>query len=133
MPQARCSTCAQDIPLMPARCPHCGAAVFVPCPFCAAENPADARFCLQCGTSLQSTSTLGAGATRDEVLRKLESYIPEHLAASIVHQARGRIEGERKQVTVLFADVSGFTAIAERLEPEAVLPSDWNRRRSLTR
>lgn len=120
MIKTRCPNCAQDVTLTPAQCPHCGATVITPCPSCAAENPADARFCARCGTDLQDTSTLSAGATRDEALRKLESYIPEHLTASILHRARGRIEGERKQVTVLFADVSGFTAIAERLGPEEV-------------
>ncbi len=119
MVQARCPHCAQDITLTPTQCPHCGMAVFVPCPSCAGENPADARFCMHCGLSLQGPS-LSAGATRDEVLRKLESYIPEHLATTIVRQAQGRIAGERKQVTVLFADVSGFTSIAERLGSEAV-------------
>jgi len=116
----RCPNCAQAITLTPAQCPHCDAVLVTSCPSCAASNPADARFCAQCGVALQDTSTLSAGATRDEALRKLESYIPEHLTASILHRARGRIEGERKQVTVLFADVSGFTAIAERLGPEEV-------------
>jgi len=47
------------------------------------------------------------------------SYTPKHLAEKIL-AARKTIEGERKQVTVLFADVSGFTSMSERMDPEEV-------------
>ena len=47
------------------------------------------------------------------------SYTPKHLAEKIL-AARTTIEGERKQVTVLFADVKGFTSISEKLDPEDV-------------
>jgi class 3 adenylate cyclase/tetratricopeptide (TPR) repeat protein len=47
------------------------------------------------------------------------SYTPGHLAERIL-AGRSSLEGERKQVTVLFADVAGFTALSERLDPEAV-------------
>jgi class 3 adenylate cyclase len=47
------------------------------------------------------------------------SYTPKHLAEKIL-AARTTIEGERKQVTVLFADVKGFTSISEKLDPEEV-------------
>jgi class 3 adenylate cyclase len=47
------------------------------------------------------------------------SYTPKHLAEKIL-TSRSALEGERKQVTVLFADVSGFTAISARLDPEEV-------------
>jgi class 3 adenylate cyclase len=48
-----------------------------------------------------------------------ESYTPKHLAERIL-TSRSALEGERKQVTVLFADVAGFSALAERLDPEGV-------------
>jgi class 3 adenylate cyclase/tetratricopeptide (TPR) repeat protein len=51
--------------------------------------------------------------------RAPRSYTPQHLAAKIL-QSRAALEGERKQVTILFADVAGFTTIAERLDPEEV-------------
>jgi class 3 adenylate cyclase/tetratricopeptide (TPR) repeat protein len=47
------------------------------------------------------------------------SYTPKHLAEKIL-TSKGAIEGERKTVTVMFADVSGFTAMSERLDPEDV-------------
>lgn len=54
----------------------------------------------------------------EELLARLQSYLPKELAAKM--RAMGRIEGERKHVTVLFADLSGFTALSERLDPEQV-------------
>src|ERR1041384_7446188 len=54
----------------------------------------------------------------EELLARLQSYLPTELAAKM--RATGRIEGERKQVTVLFADLSGFTALSERRDPEEV-------------
>jgi class 3 adenylate cyclase len=48
-----------------------------------------------------------------------EAYTPKHLAEKIL-TSKGAIEGERKIVTVMFSDVSGFTAISEKLDPEDV-------------
>jgi class 3 adenylate cyclase/tetratricopeptide (TPR) repeat protein len=60
----------------------------------------------------------GETSSRDELLAKLQSYIPKQLANKI--RASGHVEGERRQVTVVFADISGFTALSERLDPEEV-------------
>ena len=56
---------------------------------------------------------------RDQaLLTELQRYMPKQLADKI--RASGHLEGERRQVTVVFADLSGFTALAERLDPEEV-------------
>jgi class 3 adenylate cyclase/tetratricopeptide (TPR) repeat protein len=65
------------------------------------------RFCNGCGAKLNDS---GAPA---------HSYTPAHLAERVLI-SRSALEGERKLVTVLFADMAGFTALAERLDPEAV-------------
>ena len=57
-------------------------------------------------------------APANDLLAQLQSYIPSHLADKI--RATGHIQGERRQVTVIFADVSGFTALSETLDPEEV-------------
>jgi class 3 adenylate cyclase/tetratricopeptide (TPR) repeat protein len=54
----------------------------------------------------------------DQLLAQLQSYIPRQLAEKI--RASGHVEGERRQVTVVFADISGFTALSEHLDPEEV-------------
>jgi class 3 adenylate cyclase len=53
----------------------------------------------------------------DEKLAKIQRYLPKGLTEKILAQ-RDRIEGERKQVTVMFCDMEGFTALSERLGPE---------------
>lgn len=58
------------------------------------------------------------GLSSEALLKQLQSYIPKQLANKM--RASGQIEGERRQVTVLFADISGFTALSERLDPEDV-------------
>ena len=57
-------------------------------------------------------------SSRDDLLANLQTYIPKQLAEKI--RASGQIAGERRQVTVIFADVSGFTALSETLDPEEV-------------
>jgi len=69
--------------------------------------------------SLLTEQTAQSGdSRRDELLTQLQSYIPKQLADKI--RATGHVQGERRQVTVVFADVSGFTALSETLDPEDV-------------
>jgi class 3 adenylate cyclase len=56
------------------------------------------------------------------VAARAAAYTPTHLAEKIL-QSRSAIEGERRQVTVLFADLAGFTALAEQLDPEEFISS----------
>ena len=77
------------------------------CTQCRHENPAGQKFCGECGARL----TLTAAAP--------ESYTPKHLAEKIL-TSKSAIEGERKQVTVMFTDVSDFTGMSEALDPEDV-------------
>src|SRR5262245_54939901 len=103
-------------------CGQCGAALAPRCPQCQAESPPGFRFCGQCGASLQGPSSQAAPvpAPRAPVAPPtIASYTPKHLADKIL-KSRAAVEGERRQVTVLFADVAGFTTLAERLDPEDV-------------
>jgi class 3 adenylate cyclase len=95
-------------------CEQCGARLEAVCPTCGARVSPGARFCSECGTPLSA-----APAPRGERFASPRSYTPAHLAERILRD-RGALSGERKQVTVLFADVSGFTSISERLDPEDV-------------
>lgn len=60
----------------------------------------------------------GRSSADQDLLARLQSYIPKQLAEKI--RSSGQIEGERRQVTVIFADISGFTALSERLDAEEV-------------
>ncbi len=95
-------------------CEQCGATLEAACAACGASVPAEARFCGACGAP-----RAGSPAPPAEKYTSPQAYTPPHLAERILRD-RTALSGERKQVTVLFADVSGFTSISERLDPEDV-------------
>ncbi|HXJ84906.1 MAG TPA: adenylate/guanylate cyclase domain-containing protein [Candidatus Methylomirabilis sp.] len=97
-------------------CRECGARLEAVCPVCGAHLDPGTKFCDACGTSLQDPFTATKASSR---FQSPGNYTPQHLAAKIL-TSRSALEGERKQVTVLFADVSGFTSLAARLDPEDV-------------
>jgi len=82
----------------------------ITCPNCHARNPDGAKFCNQCGTAL------GAGAGAPPPAGR--GYTPKHLAEKVL-KARAAMQGERKRVTVLFADIKGSTRLAEQAGAEA--------------
>src|SRR5438128_5804248 len=103
-------------------CGQCGTALARQCPQCHAEAPPGFRFCGQCGASLQAAPPQAAPAPTPRApvaAPSIATYTRKHLADKIL-KSRAAVEGERRQVTVLFADVAGFTTLAERLDPEDV-------------
>src|SRR4051812_28548125 len=92
-----CPSCAADNPERARFCMSCGAELSPLCPECGAENPVGAKFCMECGTGLSPGAATPAAPAPAEAP-------PE----------------ERRQATVLFADLSGYTAAAERMDPESV-------------
>ena len=109
----RCPQCGHDNPDGVKFCGECGTRIEGLCPNCGTSNPPTNKFCHQCGQSLASPAMPSARFASPQ------SYTPPHLAEKIL-TFRTALEGERKQVTVLFADVSGFTSISEQLDPEEV-------------
>src|SRR4051794_15236091 len=89
-------------------CRECGTRFEAACPACGAKIEAGSKFCDECGATT-STASRTAGAPAKEAASRfasLESYTPQHLAERIL-TSRAALEGERKQVTVLFADLKG--------------------------
>jgi class 3 adenylate cyclase/tetratricopeptide (TPR) repeat protein len=107
----RCASCRADNRDGIRFCEQCGAALATPCPTCGASLPPEAKFCGACGAPRAQPPA--------ERFTAPHAYTPAHLAERILRE-RSALAGERKQVTVLFADVSGFTSISERLDPEDV-------------
>ncbi|MFL6261286.1 MAG: adenylate/guanylate cyclase domain-containing protein [Thermoanaerobaculia bacterium] len=111
----KCPQCQFENPAGMKFCGQCGTKLTASCPQCGAEVPPGFKFCGECGSPL--------GATRPEAPAPAvpipQSYTPPHLAAQVL-QSRSALEGERKQVTVLFCDLVGSTALAERLGPETM-------------
>jgi len=106
----RCSSCGSDNREGRKFCAGCGAALTLACAACGASNQPGERFCGECGKPL-------ADAAKESTQRDPRAYTPRHIAEKIL-TSRSALEGERKQVTVLFADVQGSMALAEQVDPE---------------
>src|SRR5262245_381279 len=97
-------------------CGECGEALTaaIACPRCDAPQTAHQRFCDSCGEPLATDGTPRRG-------RSPRAYTPRHLAEKVL-RSRSALEGERKQVTVLFADMVDSMLLAERVDAE-----EWHR------
>jgi class 3 adenylate cyclase/tetratricopeptide (TPR) repeat protein len=102
----KCST-----PALPgsAFCTECGARLERRCPHCGADNPPGARFCRACGKPLEEARPLPE--------RTPSTYTPRHLTEKVL-TSRAALEGQRKQVTVLFIDVKSSQELARSVDPE---------------
>src|SRR2546426_3128346 len=122
-----CPQCRHANPPNTKFCGECGTRLQSLCPACQAANPPTNKFCSECGQRLGGPAgapaavpaATAAPAAPPERFASPESYTPKHLAEKIL-TSKGAMEGERKGVTVMFSDVSGFTAMSERLDPEEV-------------
>jgi class 3 adenylate cyclase len=103
----QCPRCLHDNPQQAKFCLECGVRLALTCGKCRAELPGSAKFCLECGEPVaQQIQT-----------RSPESYTPKHLAEKIL-TSKAALEGERKQVTVLFADLKGSMELLAERDPE---------------
>jgi hypothetical protein len=105
-----CSRCQQENPAGVKFCGGCGAKLEARCSQCGAGNPPTNRFCHECGTEL------AASATQPKAVSPA-TYTPKHLAEKIL-TSKAALEGERKQVTVLFADLKGSMELLADRDPE---------------
>jgi class 3 adenylate cyclase/tetratricopeptide (TPR) repeat protein len=111
------------------QCPRCHHANEASAKFCEECAAPLVRACAQCGRSLSPTAkfcpecahpvAIPPSPPPAERFNSPESYTPKHLVDKIL-TSKSALEGERKQVTVLFVDASGFTALSERLDPEII-------------
>jgi len=110
----KCQKCQTDNREGAKFCGKCRTKLSLICPQCDSENPPDNAFCDQCGFDLTEPKE-----APPIDYKQPQSYTPKHLADKILTN-RSSIEGERKLVTVLFADVANYTSMAEKLDPEIV-------------
>ena len=92
-------------------CRECGARLALVCLKCGAELGPSNKFCDACGEPFATAPHVRFGSPR--------AYTPRYLVQKIL-TSRTTIEGERKQVTVLFVDLADFTSLSERRDPEDV-------------
>src|ERR1700738_3097780 len=116
-PMRTCGKCAAENPAGATFCMSCGTELQRSCPACGEPALAQARFCSSCGTAIAAAVEGPATAGRHAGESSAAALGAGGLESGGEDGARGE---ERRTVTVLFADLSGCTAIAERLDPEAV-------------
>ncbi|MGD8891211.1 MAG: adenylate/guanylate cyclase domain-containing protein, partial [Desulfobacterales bacterium] len=113
-----CPKCQFENPEGAKFCVECGNKIEIICHSCSSNNSPSFKFCRECGQKLSIPfEALPKDLSFDEKLTKIQKYLPRGLTEKILSQ-RDRIEGERKQVTVMFCDMEGFTSLSERLGPE---------------
>ena len=111
----QCPRCHAENPAQAKFCLECAAPLAHVCPNCGTQLPRTAKFCLECAHPITEP-----GPTPSQPrFGSPRAYTPEHLAKRIL-TSKSALEGERKQVTVLFVDVTGFTSLSEQLDPEEV-------------
>jgi class 3 adenylate cyclase/tetratricopeptide (TPR) repeat protein len=116
----KCPRCQFENPEGMIFCGECGAKLEIICPECSFSNPLKFKFCGKCGYQLSPASEAPPkDLSFDEKLDKIQRYLPKGLTEKILAQ-RIKIEGERKQVTVMFCDMEGYTQLSRRLGPEEV-------------
>ena len=106
----KCSRCDHENPSALKFCGECGARLAAVCAACGAANSPEQKFCGECGTKLSPDIARAR-------LPSPDSYTPKHLAEKILI-SKAALEGERKQVTVLFADLKGSMELLSDRDPE---------------
>jgi len=110
----KCPKCQTENPSDAKFCNQCASRLELGCPACGKLNPPGSKFCNQCAYDLSKPK-----AAPPIDYSQPQTYTPKFLADKIL-TTRSSLEGERKLVTVLFADVANYTSISEKLDPEEV-------------
>ena len=110
-----CTECQSENSFDAIFCDHCGARLKTACPKCGEPNRGEATFCKKCGQTINQLATIAPASIAG--VPSPDSYVPRHLAEKIL-ASRQSLEGERKQVTVLFADIRDSMKLIEGRDPE---------------
>jgi hypothetical protein len=109
----RCPHCGSENSEGSKFCIECGSSLTPRCPGCGADNVARAKFCAECGTPLTGQPPAAPPVS----LQPPHRYTPQHLAQKIL-TSKSALEGERQQVTVLFADLKASMELPADRDPE---------------
>jgi len=109
----KCPNCQFENPEASKFCGGCGQKFDLTCPECGANNPAENKFCNKCGSDLKLVNEVS-----DQIAETLSP--PVSPSKETIGTDTPSTAGERKHVTVLFSDLTGYTAMSEKLDPEEV-------------
>jgi predicted amidophosphoribosyltransferase len=113
----RCPHCQHENREGARFCEACGGPLPQTCPECGHRPRPGAAFCDHCGTPLTGTTTAATPPLLAPRPQTPQAYTPAHLAQKIL-SSKTALEGERKQVTVLFADLKGSMELLADRDPE---------------
>jgi len=111
----QCPQCQSQIPVDAIFCNECGSRLETACPSCGEANRLGSKFCKKCGQPLAQSDA--AAQVTSPKFGSPGTYTPRHLAEKIL-TSKSALEGERKQVTVLFADLKGSMELLADRDPE---------------
>jgi class 3 adenylate cyclase/tetratricopeptide (TPR) repeat protein len=114
----KCPSCQFELRDGAKFCAECGTQLESECTNCGAPTSHGEKFCSKCGHHLGPPSeAIPKARSMDERFDQIRRYLPKGITEKILSQ-KNKIEGERKQVSVMFCDMVGFTALVEHLGPE---------------
>jgi hypothetical protein len=113
----RCPHCQHENHEGARFCAACGSAFASPCPACGSQPPPGAAFCDHGGIPLTGTTTAATSPSLRAQTRLRQAHTPPHRAEEVL-QSRTVFEGERKQITVLCADLKGLLEWLSDRDPE---------------
>jgi class 3 adenylate cyclase len=114
----KCPSCQTENETGAKFCNECGTKLEIACPECGKNNRPGSKFCNECGHNLtQPSEPATKDLSFDEKIEKIQKFLPGGVTEKLLAQ-RGKIEGEKRQVTVMFADLEGFTPLVEKIGPE---------------
>lgn len=116
----KCTGCGFEAQPEFAFCPKCGRKLAVTCPACGFTGPPDFAFCPRCGTRLAEAPAEQATTPVAEARGTPADQVAPQDRAETAGVTVSVPEADRRPVTLVFADVSGFTGLSERLDPEEV-------------
>src|SRR5215813_3964969 len=115
----RCASCGVENPAGAKFCIECGGALTPACPRCGSDNLPQAKFCANCGTALGGAGQPLPAKTRQRTGRTSAKKARRPAASPTTAKSRPTSpEAERRQLTVLFCDLVGSTALSTQLDPE---------------
>jgi class 3 adenylate cyclase/tetratricopeptide (TPR) repeat protein len=113
----RCPSCGFENPAGMKFCGQCATPLTGLCPTCGFANPPGFAFCGQCATPLTNVPSTPHPLASSPGVASPKDYTPPYLAEKIL-TSKAALEGERKQVTVLFADLKGSMELLANCDPE---------------
>jgi len=114
----QCPKCKADNPEGARFCMNCAEPLVLVCAQCGTELPPAAKFCFNCAAPVAQPASTEEAQT-DTLPQYIQRLIPKQYAQRLL-ATRGQPHDERRTVTILFSDVKGSTAMAEKLDPEEV-------------